>query len=876
MKPNRLIALLLALPVAGSAQSISLNFGANEPSGTISTSSSLNAGAVPVPGTRWSNASGVTGTLSGLPDAAGNVTTASVTWASKNTWRSGSAGATATSLNGTLLKGYLDDGTSATLPNGATATISNIPYLTYEAYVYYASDLAGAGENLANGYRPLGLNGANYTWNGTATVVGTANWTGKNWTDDDTLAEGSHYLKVGGQKSSVLAVTPNAGATGARASVAGIQLKDTYTGTLAYWDVNGATVGAGGATPSGNWTDANWSATADGSGATAAWTPGTTAVFSAGTDATGTYSVALGSPQSADAVWVRQGSLSLTGSALTVGGTGLLRADGVATLSVASDLNATTLTTAGAVTLSGANTVTGGLVLASGTLTLAGDLTSTTPGAGFGGVLSGGGTLLKQSPGTLKLTAINSFSGPITVAAGTLEAGIATTTGDASALGSGASTLNVNAGATLLFSTGSRTAGYHRGAVNVRGGTITFNTDDNSLASGNTLTFDIAPGTINGSGLWRMRDANATVAVTAAGSGSTISVASLRLTTSNGNHTFNIADGANAADLTVSSIVSGHFGGEKITKSGAGTLVLSGNNTYTGGTTVSAGTLLLMNAAGSGAGTGATTVATGATLGGTGTASGVVTVSGTLAPGSGIGTLSTGALTLAAGSSAAFEVATSTGLADAVHVTGDVTLGGGALNLTDLAPGVATSKITLITYTGALTGTFNGLAEGATVNVGANAFVLHYNDGKAVTLSLSDAYSTWAAGRGLNGADASRTADTDRDGMKNVFEFIFGSEPNPAHGDASSTAAFPISSLGAGTMSYYYPRTQTSVGVADPVVQYSSDLSAWTPAVDGVNGVVIQVIPNGFAPGIDIVGVDIPRSLSSSGRLFVRMVVANP
>ncbi|MGC4013862.1 MAG: autotransporter-associated beta strand repeat-containing protein [Luteolibacter sp.] len=427
--------------------------------------------------------------MSGLIDAAGTTTPVSVTWASKNTWRSGSAGATATSLNGNLLKGYLDDGTSTTLPNGATATLSGIPYLTYEAYVYYASDQAGAGENLSNGYRSVGINGTNYTWNGTATVVGTANWTGRNWTDDDTLTEGLHYLKATGQKAGTLAVTPNAGASPtARASIAGIQLKDTYTGTLAYWDVNGTSAGAGGATPSGNWTDPNWSASADGSGATSTWTAGVTAVFAAGTDATDTYSVALGSPQTADAVWLKQGSLTLTGSALTLGTTGLLRADGTSTLTLASDLNATALTTTGAVTLSGLSTVTGTLALSSGTLTLSGDLTSTIAGAGFGGILSGGGTLLKQGSGTLKLTAINTFAGTMTIAAGTLEAGIATTSGDASSLGNGTTTLNVNAGGTLLFSTASRAAGYHRGAVNVRGGTITFNSDDNTLASGNTLT----------------------------------------------------------------------------------------------------------------------------------------------------------------------------------------------------------------------------------------------------------------------------------------------------------------------------------------------------------------------------------------------------
>lgn len=273
-----------------------------------------------------------------------------------------------------------------------------------------------------------------------------------------------------------------------------------------------------------------------------------------------------------------------------------------------------------------------GTIANSGNLNLSSSANQTLSGA-----ISGPGNFVKGGTGTLKLTSINPFTGTLTVNGGTLEAA-AGTSGNASAIGNGATTISVAEGATLLFSTNGRTAGYHSGAVNLHGGTITFDTADNSFAAGKTLTMDLAPGIINGSGQWRMRDANAKVAVTSAASGSSISVADLRLTTGGGTvHVFDVADGSAATDLTISSAISGHFGGEKLTKSGAGTLALTGANTYTGATTVDSGALFV---AGSLAGP---VVVNAATLAGTGPIAGPVNVgaSGVIEPaGSGvIGTL---------------------------------------------------------------------------------------------------------------------------------------------------------------------------------------------------------------------------------------------
>jgi autotransporter-associated beta strand protein len=98
-----------------------------------------------------------------------------------------------------------------------------------------------------------------------------------------------------------------------------------------------------------------------------------------------------------------------------------------------------------------------------------------------------------------------------------------------------------------------------------------------------------------------------------------------------------------------------------VIKSGTGTQVLSGSNSYTGTTAVNGGSLLINgNLTNS-----TTTVAAAGTLGGTGTIAGTVTNNGTLAPGNnGVGNLTiNNALTLAGSSKLAWEIANWTGAA---------------------------------------------------------------------------------------------------------------------------------------------------------------------------------------------------------------------
>jgi autotransporter-associated beta strand protein len=59
------------------------------------------------------------------------------------------------------------------------------------------------------------------------------------------------------------------------------------------------------------------------------------------------------------------------------------------------------------------------------------------------------------------------------------------------------------------------------------------------------------------------------------------------------NATFNVADGPGAVDMDVTGNLVNNFANGSFTKTGAGTVRFSGNNTYSGATNISGGTMLL-------------------------------------------------------------------------------------------------------------------------------------------------------------------------------------------------------------------------------------------------------------------------------------------
>ncbi|MGC4004734.1 MAG: autotransporter-associated beta strand repeat-containing protein [Pirellulales bacterium] len=157
-------------------------------------------------------------------------------------------------------------------------------------------------------------------------------------------------------------------------------------------------------------------------------------------------------------------------------------------------------------------------------------------------------------------------------------------------------------------------------------------------------------------------------------------------------------------------IVNGGVGGVDavgLTKSGTGTWTLSGANTYTGPTTVGGGTLIVNGSIANSA----VSLSSGATLKGSGSIVGAVTlVSGsTISPGNSIESLATGALTLPTGSTYAYELngdAAPSLAGDLLAVTGNLTINGATLTLTELGSGAWSNgeKLTLIGYTGTWSG----------------------------------------------------------------------------------------------------------------------------------------------------------------------------
>ena len=301
------------------------------------------------------------------------------------------------------------------------------------------------------------------------------------------------------------------------------------------------------------------------------------------------------------------------------------------------------------------------------------------------GIISGGGSLTNTETGTLTLSGTNTYTGGTTVSAGTLKAG------NAAALGNANNTLTVNGGTldmgSFSFGVGNftGTGGTVLNSTNATNVTLTIG---NNNATGGSFAGVIAnngggaaTGTValqkTGSGTLTLTGTNTYTGATTIGSGG-----ALQLGDGTSGHDGTIANTSGITDngtliynrfgsLSSSTVISGSGA---VTKTGGGTLALTGANTYSGLTTVSVGTLLVSNTTGSGTGTGSVSVASGAILGGTGTiAPGTgnsISVSGQVAPGSAgsIGTLTINSLstastaaTFASGATFAFDLNT-TGL----------------------------------------------------------------------------------------------------------------------------------------------------------------------------------------------------------------------
>ena len=275
------------------------------------------------------------------------------------------------------------------------------------------------------------------------------------------------------------------------------------------------------------------------------------------------------------------GPFSITGNAFVLAGGSTAIACNISSGSVSIANNITFTTAAPTIT-----TIAGGMLTLGGSLS-SGGFTLTVASSGntqINGAIGGSGSLTKTGNGNLMLSGTNSYSGSTTISAGVLSLN------NGSALGTTGSGTSVSAGASL---------------------------DLNGLnySSAEPLTLNgLGPGNIGA-----LINSNSTAATFAGlitlGSNSSIIGQSGDITLSNtGTITgsgFNLILGGTVGG-TLASILGTGTGG--LTKQDAGAWTLSGANTYTGPTNISAGALKLNNTSALGTTAGGTTVSSGALL----------------------------------------------------------------------------------------------------------------------------------------------------------------------------------------------------------------------------------------------------------------------
>jgi autotransporter-associated beta strand protein len=232
----------------------------------------------------------------------------------------------------------------------------------------------------------------------------------------------------------------------------------------------------------------------------------------------------------------------------------------------------------------------------------------------------------------------------------------------------GTGTFNVQSGATVLAN--NRVRVYGAGTVNV---------SDATLAGG--LLEVLSGGSVVGSGTATLQftTINTAGSITAS-AGGTLTLTPIYSPSGVLRSTINLTGPASLGGDGTFPVPVPVAGPGSLNKIGTGTLTLSQPNTYTGGTKVSAGTLLVTNTTGSGTGTGSVDVQSGGTLGGTGFITGNVTIGAgaTVSPGLSPGVLTVGPTTFAGGGNYNWQVFDAAGAPgtgyDELSVTGPLTV----------------------------------------------------------------------------------------------------------------------------------------------------------------------------------------------------------
>jgi fibronectin-binding autotransporter adhesin len=547
-----------------------------------------------------------------------------------------------------------------------------------------------------------------------------------------------------------------------------------------------------------------------------------------------------------------------------------------------------------------------------------------------GSGISGSTGLVKTGSGTLTLLNDNSYLGGVSITGGSVVVGNGGTTG---ALGGGGNIAMSNASLTLNRSdaqTLARTITGTGGTL-VKSGTaiLTMSAANNtcdivvnggalaargggwaaSFAANRTITVN-APGildttthalgglggatrpdniVLNEDGVWALNNEqqlpNTALTMTAGivngpgdvrGGGTIVTIAhpakssviNAPLSTGNGAITFNVADGDVAADLEITSAI---IGGNAITKSGDGTMLSIGTNTYTGATNINGGVLQIGNGGTTGSiGTGAVTNNASLVIDRSDnlTVSNVISGSGSLTKNrsatltlgavntySGNTVVNAGTLSLPAAAGLRF-VPTTNGTSNQITGNGGVELAGtftidlSGANLTNGNSWTLVDTVSLSSEAFLSSFSVAGFTETTNVHTlvdGDNTWTFSEVTGVLTLTTAGSDFDSWASGFSLVGGPDD---DDDGDGLSNFEEYAFGLDPTNG---ASSSPIKDQLHPATGTFSYtrrdpaltdlsYAVQTSTTLAVGD----WATDAGAAQVVVDSENDVqTVQVTLSG-------------------------------
>ncbi|MEY4242772.1 MAG: hypothetical protein RLZZ245_357 [Verrucomicrobiota bacterium] len=296
----------------------------------------------------------------------------------------------------------------------------------------------------------------------------------------------------------------------------------------------------------------------------------------------------------------------------------------------------------------------------------------------------------------------------------------------------------------------------------------------------------------------------------------------------------NLTIGANNTTASFSGVIQNTSGTINLVKTGTGNQTLSGTNSYTGNTTISAGTLTLADNAQLRFVTGEDSELSNRISG-----AGTAVLNGDFV----IDTTLTDATTLTIGS---WQIENVASLTNAYG-----------------------NSFTVVDWTDAGSNKW-------TRAVGGKLYTFDETTG---FVTLESPFYDWVTASGLAGTSAAFDADPDHDGLSNGLEFVLGSEPNPANPGSNSTALLPTSSQVSGSLIFSFKRRIASESIVALTFQWSTDLSFLSPIneipvgsssslTDGVDCVVTQGVPDSVT---DTIVITLPAAKAAAGKLFGRL-----